>query len=78
MKEVRQADVREVSESGLVGHHGRGGPIPLPVGGLGQVDLLKLQQVPRLRRHNVLFRRAGGVTGWRDTSLHSAYLLHVR
>lgn len=36
-------DLREVSQAGFIGHHGRRSSVSLPVGGFGQVDLLKLQ-----------------------------------
>ena len=43
-----EENIREVTEASFVGHHGRRGAVSLPVGGLRQVDLLKLQQVARL------------------------------
>ena len=43
-----EENIREVTEASFVRHHGRRGTVSLPVGGLRQVDLLKLQQVARL------------------------------
>lgn len=50
--EVTQLHWREVSESCFVGHHWWRSAVSLPVRRLGQIDLLKLQQVPRLQREN--------------------------
>ncbi len=49
------ADVREVPESGLVGHEGHGSSVFLPVRGLGQVDLLKLQRVLGLQHQRYMY-----------------------
>lgn len=43
-------DLREVSQSGFIGHHGGRSSVSLPVGGFGQVDLLKLQQITGLKQ----------------------------
>lgn len=47
-------DLREVSQPGFIRHHWRRSSVSLPVGGFGQVDLLKLQQITRLKKSEKL------------------------
>ena len=51
--DVERGGVGEVPQSGFVRHHGLRRAVLLPVSGLGEVDLLKLEGVVRLKGHGV-------------------------
>ena len=51
--DVERGGVGEVPQSGFVRHHGLRRAVLLPVGGFGEVDLLKLEGVVRLEGHEI-------------------------